>query len=231
MTPLKFTHSSSMLGAPTRETQSPESGKTTVVIADRHLLFAHGLARLLSRDFEVIAALDNSSQLLAIAAERRPALALIDVGMGDLSGMEAARSLRQSVPTCKVIFVSMYAQPEFVRDAFSIGVSGYFLKSSGAPELFDAIREVLNGNVYVSSGIAGSVLTSYLGTAAPALSLRQREVLALVAEGCSAKQIAARLLISVKTAQFHRVSIMAKLGVHTTAELTRYAIRHGVVSN
>jgi DNA-binding NarL/FixJ family response regulator len=150
--------------------------------------------------------------------------------MPNLTGMEATRRLRRIAPGCKVILVSMYAQPEFVREAFASGASGYLLKSSAAKELQEAIREVMAGNVYVSSCIAKDALAFLLLPPAPALSERQREVLALVAEGCSAKEIAGHLRIKVKTAQFHKANIMVKLEIHTTAELTRYALGHGIVS-
>jgi DNA-binding NarL/FixJ family response regulator len=144
--------------------------------------------------------------------------------------METTRRLRAIAPDCKVILISMYAKPEFVREALSAGASGYVVKSSAASELWDAIWKVLRGNVYVSSGITGDVLATLRVQPAAPLSSRQREVLALVAEGCSAKEIAARLHITVKTAQFHRANLMMKLGVHTTAELTRYALGHGIVA-
>jgi len=154
----------------------------------------------------------------------------MDVCMPELTGMEATRKLRHTVPDCKVILISMYAQAEFVREAFRAGASGYLLKSSASTELWDAIREVRAGNVYVSSCIAKDVLATLLTPPAASLSPREREVLALVAEGYSAKEIAERLRIAVKTAQFHRTNIMVKLGVHTTAELTKYALGHGIVS-
>ena len=154
----------------------------------------------------------------------------MDVCMPNLTGMEATRKLRHIVPGCKVILISMYAQTEFVREAFSAGASGYLLKSSAATELQDAIHDVMDGKMYVSSCVAKDALASLRMPAAPALSQRQREVLALVAEGCSAKEIAGRLRIKVKTAQFHKANIMAKLGIHSTAELTRYALGHGIIS-
>jgi DNA-binding NarL/FixJ family response regulator len=210
--------------------RQPLQKRPAVIIADDHLMMAQALAHLLRDDCDVISAVNNAHELLAIAAKRCPDLVLMDVCMPNLTGMEATRKLLQIAPRCKVILVSMYAQPEFVREAFTTGASGYLLKSSAAAELQDAIREVMNGNVYVSSCIAKDVLASLLLPPPPALSLRQREVLALVAEGCSAKEIAGRLRIKVKTAQFHRANIMVKLRIHTTAELTKYALGHGIIS-
>jgi DNA-binding NarL/FixJ family response regulator len=201
-----------------------------VVIADDHLLMAQGLARLLADDHSVVAVVASGRELLAAAEEHKPDLALVDVSMPEVTGMEVARKLRDSVPHCKVILISMYAQPEFVREAFSMGASGYLLKSSSGGELRDAIHEVMRGNVYVSSSIAKVVLSSLLAPPVLALTPREREILALIAQGCSAKEIAGHLHIAVKTAQFHRTNIMTKLGVHSTAEMTRYALGHGIVS-
>jgi DNA-binding NarL/FixJ family response regulator len=229
------------------ETEAGSSGLTTImtleqrggaeperslriVIADDHLLMAQGLAKLLQEDFEVVSTVNNGRDLLAAAVEHRADLALMDVCMPGLTGMETARSLRSVAPQCKIILISMYRQAEFVREAFAAGASGYLLKSSASEELWKAIREVMLGNVYVSSCVTKDVLASFLTPPPARLSPREREILALVAEGCSAKEIAARLHIAVKTAQFHRTNIMTKLGVHTTAELTKYALGHGIVS-
>jgi DNA-binding NarL/FixJ family response regulator len=202
-----------------------------VVIADDHLLMAQGLARLLGEDHSVVAAVASGRELLAAAEEHKPDLALVDVSMPELTGMEVTRKLRASVPHCKIILISMHAQSEFVREAFAVGASGYLVKSSGGAELRDAIREVMRGNVYVSSSLAKDVLACLLAPpAALTLTPREREILALIAQGCSAKEIGGRLHIAVKTAQFHRTNIMTKLGVHSTAEMTRYAMGHGIVS-
>jgi DNA-binding NarL/FixJ family response regulator len=212
--------------------RAPQARKRrpTMLIADDHLMMAEAVAHLLRDECDVLAAVGSANELLAMASHRCPDLVLMDVCMPNVTGMEATRKLRQIAPGCKVILVSMYAQPEFVREAFATGASGYLLKSSAATELQDAIREVLEGKVYVSSCIAKDALASLLQPPPPSLSGRQREVLALVAEGCSAKEIAGRLRIKVKTAQFHKANIMVKLGVHTTAELTKYALGHGIVS-
>jgi DNA-binding NarL/FixJ family response regulator len=216
--------------APPVEPAGNSDGRVRIVIADDHLLMAQGLAKLLEGDFHVVAAVNSGRELLAAAREHDANLALIDVSMPEMTGMEATRKLRHSLPGCKVILVSMHGKPEFVREAFGVGAAGYLLKSSAGSELRDAIREVMNGNVYVSSSIAKDVLASLLAPPAAALSPREREILALVAEGCSAKEIASCLGIAVKTAQFHRTNLMTKLRVHTTAELTKYALGHGIVS-
>ena len=227
---------------PARQTGSPLSGSVEngplppsrkplrVVIADDHLLMAQGLAKLLGEDFHVTAVVNNGRDLLAAAIPPAPDLALVDVSMPEMTGMEVTRRMHSAAPGCKVILISMYGQAEFVREAFRVGASAYLLKSSASAELLDAIREVMNGNVYVSPAIAKDVLTSLLAPPPAALSPRERETLALVAEGCSAKEIASRLHIAVKTAQFHRNNVMIKLGLHSTAQLTKYALGHGIVS-
>ncbi len=207
--------------------------RPTVIIADDHLLMAQGLAKLVEAELEVLAVVGNGRQVLdeAMRQDRAggPDLALMDICMPELSGIETTRKLLEVAPNCKVILISMHPQAEFIREAFRAGASGYLLKLSAASELMSAIREVMSGSVYLSSGISREALSS-LVTPAPALSPRQREVLRLVAEGCSAKAIAERLHITVKTAQFHKTSIMTKLGVHSTAELTKYALEHGIAS-
>jgi DNA-binding NarL/FixJ family response regulator len=222
----------SLLEAPAPGTPFPQASESLrIVIADDHPLMAQGLEKILSEDFNVVATVGDGRELLAAAERHHPDLVLADVCMPQLTGVEAARQLRGTEPSCKVILLSVHASAEFVREAFVAGASAYLLKSSASDELWDAIREVMGGRVYVSSSIARDVLASLLTSRAAALSPRQREILALVADGCSAKEVAGRLQIAVKTAQFHRNNIMAKLGVHTTAELTRYALSHGIVSD
>jgi DNA-binding NarL/FixJ family response regulator len=209
----------------------PEGSKKrpAVVIADDHMLMAEGLAKLVEGDFNVVAKVDNGRELLRAAAQRPPDLALIDVSMPEMTGMETARKLLEIAPDCKVILVSMHSQAEMVREAFRAGASGYVLKRSAAAELLTAMWEVIKGNAYVSSSISKEALSSLLAPA-PRLTARQREVLRLVAEGCSAKEIAVHLGIAVKTAQFHKTSILTRLDIRTTADLIKYALDRGICS-
>lgn len=200
-----------------------------MAIADDHMLMAEGLAKLVEDDFDVVAKVDSGPELLRVVARRPPDLALIDVSMPEMTGVETARQLLEMAPQCKVILISMHSQAEMVREAFRAGASGYVLKRSAAAELITAMWEVIKGNAYVSSSIAKEALSSLLAPA-PTLTSRQREVMRLVAEGRSAKEIAANLGIAVKTAQFHKTSIMTRLGIRTTAELIKYAIDHGICS-
>lgn len=207
-----------------------KEARPTVMIADDHTLVAQGLASLIEDKYEVLATVANGRELLKAAETRAPHLALIDISMPDMAGLEAAEKLLLQAPNCKIIFVSMHSKPEFVREAFSAGAMGYVLKRSAASELVDAMQEVMKGNAYISPQIAGDVLTTFLHPKTAPLTDRQRQVLRLISEGRSGKEIAQSLNISVKTAQFHKTTIMEKLGVHTTAELTKYAIDHGIIS-
>jgi DNA-binding NarL/FixJ family response regulator len=200
------------------------------LIADDHVLVGQGLASLIADKFDVISTVESGRELLKVAATCAPDLALMDVSMPDMTGLETAQKLLEMVPTCKVIFVSMHSKPEFVREAFAAGAMGYVLKRAAASELLDAMQEVLKGNVYISQQIASGVLAAFLRPRSASLTDRQRQVLRLISEGQSGKEIAESLKISVKTAQFHKTTIMQKLGVHSTAELTKYAIDHGIIS-
>jgi DNA-binding NarL/FixJ family response regulator len=208
----------------------PKAKLASVLIADDHTLVAQGLASLIADKYHVISTVESGTELLKIAATCSPDLALVDVSMPDMTGLEAAEKLLKLIPACKVIFVSMHSKPDFVREAFAAGAMGYVLKRAAASELLDAMQEVLKGNAYISREIASGVLAAFLHPRSAALTDRQRQVLRLVSEGRSAKEIAKSLSISVKTAQFHKTTIMQKLGIHTTAELTKYAIDHGITS-
>jgi DNA-binding NarL/FixJ family response regulator len=154
-----------------------------------------------------------------------------------LNGMEAARQIHASAPNVKVVFLTQQSHRTYVEEAFRAGASGYILKQSAASELVSALHEVLSGRYYVTPAVAGADIAAQLnGVANPAdlfgsrLTPRQREVLQLVAEGKAAKEIAGIIGISVKTVEFHKAAIMEELGLRTTAELTRYAMEHGIVS-
>jgi DNA-binding NarL/FixJ family response regulator len=209
---------------------SRAKSKPAVLIADDHVLVGQGLASLIADKFDVISTVESGKDLLKIAATSLPDLALLDISMPDMTGLETAQKLLELIPTCKIIFVSMHSRPEFVREAFAAGAMGYVLKRAAASELLDAMQEVLKGNVYISQQIASGMLAAFLRPRSAALTDRQRQVLRLISEGRSGKEIAESLSISVKTAQFHRTTIMQKLGVHSTAELTKYAIDHGIVT-
>ncbi len=207
-----------------------------LLLADDHTLVVQGLQKLLEDEFSLAGTVSDGRALLAKAAELQPDAVLVDIAMPVLNGIEAARRLKQAQPHIKIIFLTMYADPEYVREAFRAGASGYVLKRSAASELVSAIHDVLAGRPYVTPFIAPEALNRLISangrpeSAASRLSTRQREVLQLVAEGHAAKEIASILGVSVKTVEYHKSGIMQKLGTRTTAELTRYAIEHRIIS-
>jgi DNA-binding NarL/FixJ family response regulator len=174
----------------------------------------------------------NGRQLLDLVAANKPDVVLIDIGMPLLNGIEAARRCAKISPSTKVIIVTAHNEPQYVVEAFRAGATGFVLKRCALSELVNAIRLVLSGHTYVTPLVADRAVEAARDAAAagPALTTRQREVLQLVAEGCTAKEIANVLKLSVKTAVFHKMAIMDKLGLRTTAELTRYALEHGIAT-
>ncbi len=211
--------------------------KARLLLADDHGLILEGLRSLLSKDFDVVGVAANGRELLAETKRLQPDVILLDISMPVLNGLEAARQIKAHWPTIKILFITQRSEHEYVRAAFRLGASGYILKQSVVTEVADAIREVLGGRYYVSIELRGrlyEVLNPGLNPSecfGDALTPRQREVLQLVAEGKSNKEVAAILRISVKTVDFHKAGIMDELGLRTTAELTRYAIEHGIATS
>lgn len=206
-----------------------------LLLADDHAILLDGLRGLLESEFELVGAVEDGRALLTAAEQFQPDAIVLDISMPLLNGIEAARHLRKSVPNAKLILLTMHSEAPFVKEAFRVGVSAYVLKRSASSELITAIREVLKGRTYVTPLITKNMLDLWLeGAMEPEklfrdLTPRQREVLQLVAEGHSIKEIAAILNVSPKTVEFHKYRIMEGLGVRTTAELTRYAIKYGLV--
>jgi DNA-binding NarL/FixJ family response regulator len=206
---------------------------TKVLIAEEYFLVAQGLRKLLEDEFENVAIVEDGRDLFRTAASFKPEVLLLDSGLAQLNGIEPAKHFPLLAAACKVIIVSGHAAPAYVIEAFQAGVSGYVLKGCDFSELSRAIRQVMDGNTYVTplisqrpSAVAAGPIPAKV---AAALTPRQREVLQLVAEGCTAKEIANQLNLSVKTAVFHKMAIMDKLSLRTTAELTRYAIENNIV--
>ena len=205
--------------------------RARILLADDHDLVAAGLCKLLEPDFDLVGTATDGRALVSAVQEHQPDLVLLDISMPLLNGLDAARRIRSSVPACKVIFVTVHSDPAYVAEAFRAGASGYVLKRSAASELARAIHEVLEDRIYITPLLPkGAVESAFRSsqTRGPLLSARQREVLQLVAEGHSAKQIASILHISSKTVEFHKALIMKRLDLHSTAELTRYAIEQGI---
>ncbi|HEY7307387.1 MAG TPA: response regulator transcription factor, partial [Bryobacteraceae bacterium] len=187
-------------------------------------------------DFEVVGVASNGRELIAETERLNPDAVLLDVSMPVLNGMEAARQIRKSAPHIKLLFVTQKSDREYVQAAFRMGASGYVLKQSVVGEVGPALREVLAGHYYVTpllrNGIPDALFHPQQNPSelfGQALTPRQRQVLQLVAEGKTNKEIAKILNVSVKTIDFHKAGIAEELGLHTTAELTRYAIEHGIV--
>ena len=210
--------------------------KPRVLLADDHTLVVEGFRKLLEEEFDLIGTVEDGRALLKTAPTLRPDVVLLDIAMPSLNGIEAARQLKKMMPEVKIIFVTMHADPAYVTEGFRAGASGYLLKRSAAAELAQAIQAVLKGQHYVTPLITMDLVRTLIDGSpehqpGPApLTPRQREVLQLVAEGHSLKEIANTLKISVKTVEFHKAQIMEQLNLRTTAELTKYAIAHGLTS-
>ena len=206
-----------------------------ILLADDHTIFAEGLTRVLEPEFEVVGCVDNGLSLPDAVADKKPDIAIVDISMPGLNGIDAVRRLRKTGQNTKIVFLSMHADPTFALEAFRAGASAYVIKASDAGDLLKALRESLKGGVYISPKIAKDVITAQLNRSGKLedvtlLTPRQREVLQLVSEGRSAKEIADSLSISLSTVEFHKAQIMKRLGVHSIAELVKYAVAHGLSS-
>jgi len=205
--------------------------KARVLLADDHSITLSGMRSVIGDQHELVGAVGDGRALLTEALRLRPQLIILDVSMPLLNGIEAARKLRQELPQAKLLFVSMHSNAMYVREALSAGASGYVLKSSAAEELLPAIQKVLEGGVYISSSLGPATFEGASSSRlVHGLTSRQREVLQLIAEGRSSKEVANLLGTSVKTANFHRYQLKKKLGVHSIAELAAFAVRRGLVS-
>jgi DNA-binding NarL/FixJ family response regulator len=205
-----------------------------ILLADDHQLFLEGLRRLLEERYEIVGAVGDGRALLAEAQRLRPDVILLDISMPLLNGIDAARQLTTLVPASRLVLLTMHGDPTYAREAFRAGASSYVVKHAAAAELGLAIRAALAGRRYVSPPREEAVLRTPRSaggrrSGAVPLSPRQREVLQLVAEGRSAKEIGQILRISPRTVEFYRTRLASDLGVRTTAGLTRYAVAHGLV--
>ncbi len=211
--------------------------RARVLVADDHRILAEGLRSLLEPEFELIDIVEDGRRLVSRAQELNPDVIVADITMPLLNGIEAVLQLKKAGVLAKVIFLTMHQDVTYAAKVFEIGASGFVLKHSAPSELVTAIREALAGRTYVTPMIAGELMQAYREGAHqrqdPTVDLtpRQREALQLFAEGRSAKEVAAILHISPRTAEFHKASIMKMLGIRTTAELAQYAIRHGIISS
>jgi DNA-binding NarL/FixJ family response regulator len=209
-------------------------GRARILLADDHSLILTGIRALLTEYFELVGQVEDGRSLVEAALRLRPDLIILDVAMPLLNGIDAARQIRKEWPQARLLFLSMHADPLYLREALHAGGSGYVLKSSANEELHTAVQKVLKGGIYVAGAFAPEIregLSTATGRPVRPASLtdRQKEVLQLLAEGRTNKEIASILKVSVKTVEFHRGQIMRALGVHTTAELARFAVRLGLL--
>lgn len=211
--------------------------KLRVLVADDHCLFRAGLRTLLGQqaDMEVVGESIDGPSTLEAARTLTPDILLMDISMAGLNGIEATRRVLEDRPGTRVIMLSMHADQRFVIESLRAGAMGYVLKDSSIGELIGAIRTVSKGRRFLSGPLADRMIGEYAGlardddaTAFSALSPRERQVLQLLAEGTSTKEMAAQLQVSVKTVETHRKQIMDKLDMHSVAELTKYAVREGL---
>jgi DNA-binding NarL/FixJ family response regulator len=214
------------------------AGRIRLLLADDHKLFRAGIKSLLQTvaDLEVIAEAEDGREALRLVAEHHPDVVLMDIMMPELNGLDAAARLARASPRARIIVLSMNADPDSVLRALRAGAVGYLVKTADPAELELAIRAVMRGERFLSSAISAHVVSACLGrvdqeqSSLERLTPRQREVLQLIAEGHTTKEIAAKLAISAKTADAYRAELMHALDIHDVATLTRYAIRSGLVS-
>jgi DNA-binding NarL/FixJ family response regulator len=210
-----------------------------VLLVDDHAVLRDGLRSLLSlqEDIEVVAEAGDGQEAIVCAGQYRPDVVVMDIAMPRMNGLEATRQILARCPGTRVLVLSQHDDERYVLPCCQVGASGYLLKSAAADELVKAIRIIGAGGSFLPPQIAGSVLNAYRSLAgaqtqpdAPVLTEREREVLSLVAQGCTSKEIAERLIVSHKTVMSHRANIYEKLGIRNQAGLVRWAIEHGLVT-
>ena len=204
-----------------------------VILADDHALLLGAFERLLSTECEIVAQVADGRSLVEAAEHLRPDIIVLDISMPLLNGLDAGRQIKRKHPEVKLIYVTMNEDSDLAAEAFRLGAAAYLLKRSAASELTTAIREVIRGRSYVTPLIADSLIGFLLHSderkPSRELTPRQREVLQLLAEGNSMKEVAAVLKLSARTVAFHKYQMMAQLNVKTTAELVQYAVKHRIV--
>ncbi|MBS0149828.1 MAG: response regulator transcription factor [Nitrospira sp.] len=211
--------------------------KPRVLLADDHRLVLEGFRRILEGQYELVGAVEDGRALLDSAKKLQPDIAILDVSMPLLNGIDAAVQLKKICPDTKIIIVTMHADPDYVRSALEAGASAYVLKRSAVDELEQAIQAVLAGRSYITPLVTKEMIDVLLSktpetpNGTRTLTTRQREVLQLLAEGRTAKEIANLLSISSRTVEFHKSQILTQLNLQTTADLIKYALTHGIVQS
>ena len=205
-----------------------------ILLADDHVMVRQGLRVLLEQaGMRVIGEASDGQEALRLAHEHAPDVAVLDLAMPSLNGLETARRLRETLPQTKIVLLTMYTEEPYVLEALEAGAVGYVVKTQAAGDIVQAIRDVLQGAIYLSSRVAQTVVQAYLTRSSHSpdpLTSREREIVQRIAEGQTTKEIAAALGLSVKTVETHRNSLMRKLDIHETATLVRYALRRGLTT-
>jgi len=210
--------------------------RARVLLADDHRMVAEGLKSILTPEFELLGVVENGLEMVEAAKKLRPDVIVADITMPHLNGLDAMAQLKKDNPRAKVVFLTMHQEPAYARRALDAGASGFVLKHSAPAELVAAIRAALEGRTYLTPAIAAEVVQQMRRDPhakkdpVGMLTVRQREILQLVAEGRSAKEIAGSLKISARTVEFHKYQMMETLALHNSAELVHFAIKHGIVA-
>lgn len=208
-----------------------------LLLADDHPLVLAGLRSLLEAECEVLAVVSDGRSLVEAALRLKPEVIVLDIGLPLLNGIDAARLIKKELPETKLLFLTMHSNLAYLKDALAAGASGYVLKTSAREELLGAVQDVVRNRIHVSPGFGEEIVSQFerhprsITGSQSILTARQREILQLVAEGRTAKEIAGILNVSLQTVAFHKHQIMNKLGLRTTAELTKYAIQDGLVAS
>jgi DNA-binding NarL/FixJ family response regulator len=210
--------------------------RARVLLADDHPMFLAGLRSLVESECEVVGEASDGKALLEAASRLKPEVIVLDISLPLLNGIDAARQIKKEQPETKILFLTMHANLAYLKEALIAGASGYVLKTSAREELLGALRDVIRNRIHVSPGFGEEIVDQFerrpgsLTGGESVLTARQRQILQLVAEGKTAKEIACILNVAVQTVAFHKHQIMEKLGVRTTAELTKFAIQEGLVA-
>lgn len=204
-----------------------------VVLADDHVLVRQSLKALLEREgFQVVGEASDGHEASRHVESLQPEIAILDISMPILNGVDAAREIARVSPKVRTVLLTQHDEDEYVSAALEAGIRGYVLKNQVASDLLEAIRQVSRGQIYLSPGVSGALVEAFRSKSKrpkDPLTARERQVLQLIAEGKSTKDVASLLGISVKTAESHRTRLMGKLDIHETASLVRYAVRHHLV--
>jgi DNA-binding NarL/FixJ family response regulator len=205
-----------------------------VLLADDHRVVAEGLKRLLADDFDLLGVVEDGRSLVATAKKLRPDVVVADITMPQLNGIDALAQLKKDNPDIRVVFLTMHQDPAYARRALDAGAAGFVVKHSAPAELVLAIDAALKGQTFITPALASEVLRQAQrgprNDPVRSLTPRQREILQLLAEGNSAKEIAEKLAISARTVEFHKYQMMEAHGLHSSAELIHFAIKHGIVT-